>query len=254
MLRLLFRHTRLLIAIGGLFLLVSPLCVDLNSQTAKPLFSEDFESGTLDRNIWSELITGDNTITVQKDRVAHGKYALLVRCPAPSQKTYAFITLHNLPAALRRHQFGRAYVYITPKLPARHTVFITAGTAGFPKYKYEEVATLNARFQLTYVDQLNGGEDWHSGGSDVPLGRWFLMEWEFDDNPNHAAVRVDGEKVYETPFAFKTTDGQGTAGSGLVGGFTDAAFGFRLWGAAPEAFDIYYDDIAIDVKPIGPVR
>jgi hypothetical protein len=31
-------------------------------------------------------------------------------------------------------------------------------------------------------------------------------------------------------------------------------FGFRLWGAAPNAFDIYCDDIAIDTDRIGPVK
>lgn len=153
------RLVTLIAAIVGLLFPVSRPGHGLSARTTKPLFSEEFESGTLDKAIWSELITGDNTITVQKDRVAHGKYALLVRCPAPSQRTYAFITARNLPAPLRQHHFGRAYVYITPKLPARHTIFITAGTEAFPKYKYEEVATLNGRFQLTYVDQLNGGED-----------------------------------------------------------------------------------------------
>ena len=58
--------------------------------------------------------------------------------------------------------------------------------------------------------------------------------------------------MYETPFTFRTANG--VESSSLVGGFTDVAFGFRLWGAAPAAFDIYYDDIAIDTKPIGPLK
>jgi hypothetical protein len=220
----------------------------LLAQGNKPLFTEDFESGAIDRTVWSLQVTGESIIKVQQDRVAHGKYALLVRNPAAAQRTYAFLTAANIPEALRKHHFGRAYVYITPKLPARHTIFLTAGTAGFPKYKYEEVATLNGRFQLTYVDQVNGGEDWHSGGRDIPLDRWFCLEWEFNDNPNHAAVWVDGEKIYDTPFTFKEA-----GDANLVGGFTDIGFGFRLWGMAPQAFDIYYDDIALDTKPIGPI-
>jgi hypothetical protein len=230
-------------------LLVIAAVHSLAAQTAGPLFREDFESGKINRSIWTEQIAGDSIIKVQQDRVAHGKYALLVRNPAAASKTYALITASNIPAALRRHLFGRAYMYVTPALPARHTVFLTAGTTGFPKYKYEEVATLNGRFQLTYVDQLDGGEDWHSGGSDVPLDRWFCLEWEFNDNPDRATVWVDGQKVYETAFSFKEA-----GGNNLVGGFTDIAFGFRLWGAAPRAFDIYYDDIALDTKRIGPIE
>jgi hypothetical protein len=222
----------------------------LAAQQSKPLFSEDFESGGLDKNIWSQEVTGDNVLKVQQDKAAHGKYALLARCPAPSQRTYAFIVAKNLPEAVRQRHFGRAYVYITPKLPDRHTIFLTAGTPGFPKYKYQEVATLNGRFQLTYVDQVNGGEDWHTGGNNVPLDRWFLLEWEFNDHPDTATVWVDGEKTYETPFTVKASG----ATTDLVGGFTDVAFGFRLWGAAPNAFDVYYDDIAIDTARIGPVK
>jgi hypothetical protein len=222
----------------------------LAAQTAKsPAFSEDFESGKIDKNIWAERVTGDSILRVQQERVAHGKYALLVRNPAPAERTYAFLTASNISSQLREHHFGRAYVYISPSLPARHTIFLTAGTAGFPKYRYEEVATLNGRFQLTYVDQVNGGEDWHSGGKDVPLDRWFCLEWEFNDNPNRATVWVDGEEIYETAFSFNRAGGKN-----LVAGFTDIAFGFRLWGSAPHAFDIYYDDIALDSSRIGPLK
>ncbi|MEO7413409.1 MAG: hypothetical protein ABIZ81_08625 [Opitutaceae bacterium] len=83
----------------------------------------------------------------------------------------------------------------------------------------------------------------------MPLGRWFCLEWEFNDQPNRVAVKVDGQPVYETGFVSKRSG----ATSNLVGGFDQFALGFRLWGAAPEAFDIYYDDVALDVKPIGPI-
>jgi hypothetical protein len=43
-------------------------------------------------------------------------------------------------------------------------------------------------------------------------------------------------------------------GTDLVGGFTDLSLGFRLHGAAPVPFDVYYDDIALDTHRIGPVK
>jgi hypothetical protein len=237
-------------ALFALALALAPTAI-LRAQQNKPLFSEDFESGTLDPSVWTQQVTGDSLLEVQKDKVAHGKYALHVSVPTPAQRTLAFIMARNIPEALRHHLFGRAYVYVTAGLPDRHTIFLTAGTAGFPKYKYQEVASAHGRWQLTYVDTtLAGplGEDYHSAG-EVPIGRWFLLEWEFNDHPDQAAVWVDGEKVFDTPFTYKT-DGQS---SDLVGGFTDIAFGFRLWGAAPAPFDIYYDDIALDTHRIGPV-
>jgi hypothetical protein len=215
---------------------------------APPLFSENFESGEISTNVWTQSVTGGNVLQVQNEKVAHGNFALRVRCPSPSNKTWAFINVQHLPDALRQHHFGRAYMFVTPKPPDRHTILIMAGTPDFPKNKFQEVATTRGQWQLTYVDLRPNGdkEDFHSGGG-VPLDRWFCLEWEFNDHPNHATVWVDGQLAYETSFVSKTTG----ATNDLVGGFDEFSFGFRLWGAAPEAFDIYYDDIALNTKRIG---
>ena len=248
--RALRRGWMLAAAAAALLRSAPPGCADEPAAGARPLFSEDFESGTLDPAVWTKEVTGANVISVQSDKVAHGKYALKVSCPAPSSRTWAFIAARHLPEALRQHQFGRAYLYVTPRPPDRHIILITSGTAGFPRNKYEEVATAHGRWQLTYVDQARrpSEEDYHSAGA-VPLDRWFLVEWEFNDHPNRASVWIDGKLVLASDFVSKATGGT----SDLIGGFTDVTFGFRLWGAAPEAFDVYYDDIAIDTKPIGPV-
>lgn len=216
---------------------------------SRPLFSEEFESGAINKNVWSEDVTGDAILTVQSDKVAHGKYALLVRCPTPTQLIHAWLRATNLPEALHHHHFGRAYVYITPVVPDRHTFFVTAGTAGSPKAKFFEVATSHGNFQTTFTDDVDGGEDWHPGPA-VPLGRWFLLEWEFNDQPDRETIWVDGERIMDTPFTFKST----TQSTGLIGAFTDVAFGFSLRGAAPVPFDIYFDDIALDTHRIGPVK
>jgi hypothetical protein len=217
---------------------------------APPLFSENFETGGLAPERWTQSVTGANRVEVQSEKVAHGNFALRVRCPAPDNKTWAFIMAQHIPAALRQHHFGRAYLFITPKPPARHTILIMAGTAGFPLNRFEEVATSNGKWQLTYVDLRKDGteEDYHSGGV-VPVGRWFCLEWEFNDHPNHVAVKVDGQPVYESGFVSKRT----RATTDLIGGFDEFALGFRLWGAAPEAFDVYYDDVALDTQPLGPI-
>jgi hypothetical protein len=251
----------------------------------EPLFSEDFESGVIDRAIWTQQITGDATLKVQSGKAAHGRYALEVSSPSPANKTMAFIMAHDIPAALSHHLFGRAYLYITG-VPDRHIVFLTAGTTGFPKYRYQEVASAHSVFQLTFVNSSESGplgEDYHAGPP-VPLNRWFLLEWEFNDHPDQATIWVDGTQVFTTPFgspkprqpvspspAIASSPGVPASpqearplapanseplpqATDLVGGFTDLAFGFRLWGAAYIPFDIYYDDIALDTRRIGPLR
>jgi hypothetical protein len=221
------------------------------ASAAPPLFSEDFESGRLDPARWKIDVTGGNIIKVQQDKAAHGKYALLVRCPAPSNKTWAFITAANLPEALRRHHFGRAYIYITPQPPARHIILIMAGTPGFPKSRYQELATANGRWQLTWADTTFSPlkEDYHAAGP-IQLQRWVCVEWEFNDHPNHTSMWIDGKPFYEADFVAKDTG----AKTDLVGGFSEYSFGFRLWGAALMPFDVYFDDIAIDTQRIGPIK
>src|SRR5476651_1853362 len=87
--------------------LILCLIVDLKviAQSNMPLFTEDFEKGKLDTAIWSKAITGQNSITIQSDKVAHGKNALLVRCPVISNKTWAFIATNKIPQALNVHHF-----------------------------------------------------------------------------------------------------------------------------------------------------
>jgi hypothetical protein len=140
---------------------------------------------------------------------------------------------------------------VTPRTPDRHIILITSGSPGFPRNKYQEVAEAHGHWQITYADQADrpSEEDYRSDGP-VPLDRWFCLEWEFNDRPNHEAIWVDGKLILESNFASKSTH----AISDLIGAFTTATFGFRLWGAAPAPFDVYYDDIVIDTKPIGPIQ
>jgi len=100
-------------------------------------------------------------------------------------------------------------------------------------------------------------------GGPYPVGRWFCFEWEFNDQPDKTTVWIDGELAKETSFVLsnnpkedplKKVDPADGRSSELVKGFTEFAFGFRAFAAARDDFDIYYDDIAIDTKRIGPVK
>jgi len=73
---------------------------------------------------------------------------------------------------------------------------------------------------------------------------------------------IDGEKfnivdagqkldIFEVCLAQGQRHGQGTGRRRLSGiRFRRPAF----WGAPPKGFDVYYDDIAIDTKRVGPVK
>jgi hypothetical protein len=245
---------------GWAALLAAPaLC----AQT-RPALSEDFESGQLDTKVWEQRVQGAATIQVEQEQAAHGKYALQVHYPEMATQTYAFLIAPHLPEAVRGHLFGRAYVKIAPGLPQSHTVMVLAGGPGWPISKFAEIGVYQGTLQPSYQENKSPrgqgrGEDVRHGEA-LPMGKWFLLEWEFNDNPTTLTIWVDGQKspVTEAGQKVDLASFHWPKGSDnvkdLVGGFEEFGFGSRVWGQVPQGFDIYYDDIAIASKRIGPVK
>jgi hypothetical protein len=218
--------------------------------TAAPVFSEDFESGDLKPEVWTKRVNGDVSVTVQQEIVAHGKNALKAHYPN-ARGAYAFAVASHLPDSIKGHFFGRAYVNFPNPIPAGHVVFISCGTEGFPISNFFELGNRQNKMQPSY--QQNGkditrGETMFAGPA-YPVGKWFCLEWEFNDKPDSMKIWIDGEKVFETDKGYKADTTED-----FVKGFSEFAFGFRSWGTVPNGFDVYYDDIAFGTSRIGPVK
>jgi hypothetical protein len=211
-------------------------------------FTEDFESGAINTNIWDLRVHGTASLNVVQDKVAHGKNALQVHYPVGARGAYAFIAA-RLPEAVHDHWYGRAYVYIN-WLPPGHMVLLNSGTRGFPISNFLEIGQTRGQFMPSF--QLNGpgpdrGETTAHQG-DIPMGRWFCLEWEFNDKPDRIVEWVDGVQSVDKSFTYKTVSSE------LVKGFSEFDIGFRAWGnasALTNDINVYYDDIAISDKPIG---
>jgi hypothetical protein len=225
------------------------------------LLCEDFESGQIDDAKWDTKTMG-GTVALQSARAAHGKYAVQFhgQAQADVQSDYAFLIAHNGPAALAKHHFGRAYFYITPKPMSGHTGMVFAGTPGFPKPAYLEVANINSGWQLGFV-KLNGppnGEEVAYPPGQVPVEKWTCLEWEFNDQPDSATLWIDGNQLgqlNDQTIGYPPGHVPGSPifngkSSDLVGGFSDFGFGIYDW-HPKNAFDLFYDDIVLDVKRVG---
>jgi hypothetical protein len=248
-----------------------------------PVFSEDFESGSLDKAVWTVRTSGNVEVAVQQIQAAHGKSALRIHTPKGGGRDYGFIVATHLPDSLREHVFGRAYVFISPGMPAGHDVLLNAGSPGYPLSNFLEIGASGGKNVMTSYQQ-NAADaprgETLARGSPYPVGRWFCLEWEFTDHPDHTIVWIDGEKAAElagftftpraaragrpgesassnaaaTPAPAAAPEPAEIPGTDLVKGFSDFAFGFRAWGSGAKAdYDIYYDDIALDTKRIGPL-
>jgi hypothetical protein len=217
---------------------------------AKPMFTEDFESGAINPKVWVTRVSGQPTITIEHDVVAHGKNALHIHYPAGTRNTdWAFIGMSMFPS-LHDHLYGRAYMMIKG-ISATHSVYLLAGSVGFPIADFLEIGTDAGKFQPSFqlnaptADRPRGEQTYHVGA--FPLNRWFCLEWEFTETPARIVLWEDGKLIVNQTIRYKT----GETG-GLTRGFNEFDVGFRTWAnPQPTDVDIYYDDIAISDKPIG---
>ena len=215
-------------------------------------FEDDFESGQLNPDVWTRHEAGGGTVTLVQGKGGYGKYVLQAHLPANASRAFALIGTTRLPDSLRAHAFGRAYVFISPNGPTRHTVLTYSGSAAWPAASWLEVGMYQAAFQLSYQQQGSAfparGET-VAFGRPIPIGRWFCLEWEVSDDPDTLTVWADGERMNSEVFSFKTF-----GNAKLVGGFADFGLGVRVFGPVPAAYDIYYDAVAFDTKRIGPLK
>jgi hypothetical protein len=232
----------------------------LQAQT-KPVFTENFESGKIDPAVWDTRTMGAATITVEPVEGAHGKYALHAHYPEGARGSYAMVVATHLPDSVSKHVFGRAYMKITGVLPPTHNPLIITGEPGWQLSKFYEIGTSRTFWMPSYQENKstagNGrGEVTYRSEQAPPFEKWFLLEWEINDDPAAMTLWVDGQVVPNKmgeekvdTVTYKWPKGSET-NSNLVGGFKEFGFGVRCWGSPMTGFDVYYDDIAISTARI----
>jgi hypothetical protein len=236
------------------------------------VFCEDFETGQIDPNKWTQYTSTGQTIEIEGQIVAHGKYAMHVQGQSgPSD--YALLVTKSAPAALHgTSSFGRVYFYTAPMLTSGHTSMVFAGNVGtgpatgpspFPKLRYMEVANIHAGWQLGFdlLDISPLVEMVAYPSSKVTVSAWQCLEWDFEDQPDHITMWVNGTQIGtfdNTDIAYSSTGSIPQPGtpiyngmnSGIIGGFDTFGVGFHDWHPA-QPFDLYYDDFVLDTKRIG---
>ncbi len=228
------------------------------------LFSDDFESGSVDATKWTQQTMNGATVQIQTMIVAHGKYAAHFHSPGPgagSPNDYAYLIASNAPAPLATHNFGRAYFYANPRMTSVDTGLIWGGTKGFPRPTYLSLAAHNGGWQFGFIQLMGspGGEVQAYPATPMPVATWTCIEWEFNDQPTTIKVWGDGTEIGtldNTDIAYPPGHTPGTPlfnnmNSGLIGAFTDFGFGFYDWHPGGFAFDYYYDDIVLDTMRVG---
>ena len=227
------------------------------------LLCEDFESGQIDPAKWTTPTSNGGTFTLQQRIVAHGKYAVQFHGNANlASPDYAYLIWKNAPQSMAKHNFGRAYFYVTPKPRSDDMGMVFGGTAGFPRPTYLSLANHGSGWQFGFI-KLSGtptGEVQAYPPPDIPVGVWTCLEWEFNDQPTSINVWVDGKMIgslTNEDIAYPSGHQPGAplyanANSDLIGAFTDFGIGYYDWHPQGRpAFDLYYDDIVLGTARPG---
>ena len=229
------------------------------------LFCEDFERGSIDATKWDLQMAGGSTVAIQSKNVAHGRYAAQFHSLGPpsagASSAYVYLITKDAPPALQVHNFGRAYLYLAPKVSSNNLGLVFGGTVGFPKPTYMSIAGHGAGWQFGFI-KLQGspsGEVQAQPPGQITTQSWFCLEWELNDQPDTIAVWSDGKALGTLDNDHVNYPAGHTPGSalfddknsGLIGGFVDFGFGFYDWHPGSFAFDVYYDDIVLDTKRVG---
>ncbi len=229
---------------------------------SKPVFSESFESGKLDPSVWDVRTMGAATVAVEPVEGSHGKYALHAHYPEMTRGAYAMAIATHLPDSLKTHIFGRAYMKITGTIPPSHNPLIITGEPGWQLSKFYEIGLSRGFWMPSFQENKSAagqgrGEITYRSEVPPPTGKWFLLEWEINDDPASMTLWVDGEPVPNkigTEIVDTVTykwPKDSTTNSNLVGGFKEFGFGVRAWQNPMTGFDVYYDDIALGTSRIG---
>lgn len=203
------------------------------------LLCEGFEAGPpLDAARWkARTSSAANTLRVEPDRVAHGRYALHAHLQNTGGGEATVRETQTFPA-LGSELWGRLSFYSTAG-NLGHTGFISAYVDG---KRVLEIAQSGATWQLTYYPPT--GERPIGTNASVPQNRWACLEWTFSHTSKIIQLFVDGQPAATYTLA---------VGATIAGPFTELGLGMDDHGAQPGQLDVYFDDVAVDAKRIGCV-
>ncbi len=221
---------------------------------------EDFESGAINKALWSVQGTAPVVDGLQH---ARGNSALHITQPGNG---LSYIKETKTFPAMNDTYWGRIFVFFKT-LPAApltyaHWTFVAASGTGV-----SGEIRLSGQFQNTAnffgvgtdnrVDDAGTG-DWTNSDRDppkapvaVPLNQWLCIEWLHKGDTNETRFFWDGVE-HPSLYTSATMHG-GNANPFLLPKFTNVWIGWQEYQTTTEPFELWIDEIAIDSQRIGCV-
>ena len=228
---------------------------------------EDFESGTLDKTIWSVVGTAP---VIDGMKFARGAKALHITM---NSNGASYIKETKTFPATNNTYWGRAFIYFA-SLPTvsgafnyAHWTFAAAsgtGVAGEIRLSGQLQDGKNLFGVGTDNKSATGTGDWTNSDKDpmnmpapVPTATWMCIEWEHNGAANETKFywdAVEHPSLATTTTKHGTSDGLG-ANPYVLPTFNAVWVGWQEYQTQPnEKWEMWVDEIGIDPKRIGCVQ
>ena len=220
---------------------------------------EDFESGSLDTGTWKSRGAAPTIETVRAARGTHSAHF------HTTDNGLSYITQTKTFPAPNDTYYARVFVWFEalPTAPAWAHWTISGAQAGTaqdaPEIRVGGQWDSNHDLALFGVGSDRGDTgDWTNLDADpagkpkaVPAQAWVCLEWMFDGSANQTKFWWDG--VEHPSLATSSTNHGGTSDAFVLPQFDAMWIGWWLYQANtdPPAFDVWFDEVAVDYARIG---
>ncbi len=208
---------------------------------------EDFESATVgaspNSTLWSVAKANADTVQISTTQAARGSKSLHIHASNSGSQHAMIVNTSAFPFANNMF-WGRAFVYFNSAYPSNHTTYMAAGPNPNPRYEWLRYSS----FGNGHLGGNDSDPD-NSAASNQSLARdaWSCVEWQFNP-PNHKAYYYFNGQLIST----LTIDAKHDNTTDLD--FAQMEIGWELYNqdsAGGAAWDMYFDEIALDNKRIG---
>jgi hypothetical protein len=221
---------------------------------------EDFESGSINKSVWTVSGTAPVVDGVQ---AARGSKALHITQKGNGlsyiKETMTFSEPNNT-------YFGRVFVYFNslagpPMTYAHWTIIAASGTGVSGEIRVSGqlqngknlfgVGTDNRVDPMGTGDWTNSDNDPTGMPSAVPLKQWICIEWMHKGNTNETRFWWDATE-HRSLYTSSSVHGGNTMPY-LLPQFTNVWIGWQEYQTSTETFELWMDEVAIDTARIGCV-
>jgi hypothetical protein len=222
---------------------------------------EDFESGSLDKSIWT--VSGTAPIV---DGIQHARGGKSLHVTQKGNGLSYIKETMTFPEAQNTY-FGRVFVYFNA-LPASpltyaHWTFIAASGTGVSgeirvSGQFQNGTNLFGVGTDNRVDPMGTG-DWTNSDTDparmpsaVPQKQWICIEWMHQGSTNETRFWWDATE-HPSLYTSSSIHG-GNPTPYILPQFTNVWIGWQEYQTSTETFELWVDEIAIDRTRIGCVQ